>query len=73
MFDAPWWQLLVQGWEAMVWNPVVDVEGWGWWVVGGGVIVVVARRRVVEAVKGCVQRRKRRRRRNTDTKEDLDV
>ena len=26
MYDNYWWQLLVQGWEIVVYNPVLDLE-----------------------------------------------
>ena len=26
MYDSSWWQLLVQGWELMVYNPILDLE-----------------------------------------------
>ena len=26
MYDSYWWQLLVQGWEMLVYNPILDLE-----------------------------------------------
>jgi hypothetical protein len=59
MYDKPWWGALVRGWEAVVYNPVLDLERWGVPLAAGAFVVLAGRRLWRPALLGWWARRRR--------------
>ena len=59
MFDSPWWRWLVGAWEAVVWNPVLDLERAGLPLAVAGAAATLTRRWWQPALRRRLMRRQR--------------
>jgi hypothetical protein len=72
MYEAGWWVALVSAWEAVVYNPLLDLGGWGVPLVGAAAAAAATRRRwAPAAARFCGRRRGRRPK--ASAQRDLDV
>lgn len=76
MYDAGWWMVLVQCWEVVVYNPVMDLGRWGLPLGIFLLAAVLLRRWWLRPLKGWWRRRYLRRpaaKQSTDSGRDLNV